>query len=270
MPIHVGAAAVSLSHLVIEGAGQSARMRGFCGRPEARPSGGGIRVSASGFGLRKSVLRNFTCYTALEVTAGAAGTAIEDNRIGPNGDHRPGEVWSDGVTIHDSASAIVRRNVFIDNSDVQLILGGCRECRIQDNKFAHGGGFASGSFAELMLHSLPNTSGDFAGTLVSGNRIDCGPARLCGYGIMVGAAPWYAGRMSGGRVSGNFVRNALIGINVDGLSGPVAIDGNRVEASGGRARSDCGTRDWPAVNVGPSSRATGAGRSERPGRRVDE
>ena len=85
-------------------------MRGFCGRPEARPSGGGIRVSASGFGLRKSVLRNFTCYTALEVTAGRRGAAIEDNRVGPNGDHRPGEVWSDGVTIHDSASAIVRRN----------------------------------------------------------------------------------------------------------------------------------------------------------------
>ena len=87
---------------------------------------------------------------------------------------------------------------------------------------------------------------------------------------MIGSAPWHPGRMSGGRISGNVVRNALIGINIDALTGPVEIDGNRVAASGGRFASDCGTRDWPAVNVGPSSRSAGAGRSERPGRRVGE
>lgn len=254
-PILVQAEGVSLSHLIVEGAGQNRAMRGWCGEPETRPSGGGIRVMGSGFSLRKSVLRHFTCYTALEVTASAKAPVIEDNRVGPNGDHRPGEVWSDGVTIHDSQSAIIRRNLFVDNSDVQLILGGCRDCQVEDNRFVHGGAFDGASFAELMLHSFPNTSGDFAGTLVRGNAIDCGPARRCGYGLMIGSAPWHPGRMSGGRISGNVVRNALVGINIDALTGPVEVDGNRVAGSGGRFASDCGTRDWPAVSVAPSSRS---------------
>jgi len=255
MPIQIAANGVTLSHLMIVGVGATPRQRALCGQPERRPLGGGVRVSASGFALRKSVMRNFACYTALEITAGARRPIIEHNVIGPNGDHRPGEVWADGITIHDSEAAVVRHNSFIDNTDVQLILGGCRGCVIEDNRFAHSGAFNKASFAELMLHSWPNTSGNFTGTVVRGNRIDCGPQRRCGYGMMIGAAPWYAGRMTGGRIIGNSIRNAMIAINVDALTGPVEIQQNRVQQSGGRFRSDCGTRDWPAVNVGPESRA---------------
>jgi hypothetical protein len=133
------------------------------------------------------------------------------------------------------------------------VLGGCRGCRIDRNSFGHGGTFAGASFAELMLHAWPNTSGDFTGTIVTANRIDCGPRRRCGYGIMIGSAPWYAGSTVGGAVTRNVVSNALVGINVDALTGPMDIRGNIVRASGGRYRSDCGLRDWPAVNVAPGS-----------------
>ena len=253
MPIHIVGDGVVLSHLIVKGVGGTPKQRGFCGRPERRPLGGGIRVSGSGFILRKSVLRDFACYTALEVVAGARAPVIEQNVVGPNGDHRPGEVWSDGVTIHDSAAAVVRANTFVDNTDVQLILGGCRDCRIEDNRFAHTEPFWRASFAELMLHSWPTTSGNFTGTVVRGNRIDCGPSRRCGFGMMIGASPWYKGRMRGGRIVGNSVRNAMIAINVDALSGSVAFQDNQVLNSGGQYRSDCGTRDWPAVNVAPGS-----------------
>ena len=70
---------------------------------------------------------------------------------------------------------------------------------------------------------------------------------------MIGSAPWYAGRTAGGTVSGNSVSNALVGINIDALTGPMAVRGNKVRTSGGRHRSDCGVRDWPAVNVAPGS-----------------
>lgn len=253
MPLTVSASSVNLSHLIVRGVGTTPRQRGYCAQPDQRPSGGGIRVTGSNFSLRRSLLRDFACYTALEVTAAAKRPVIAGNVIGPNGDHRPGEVWADGITIHDSESALVNDNVFTDNTDVQLVLGGCRSCRIENNRFAHSGAFERASFAELMLHSWPNTSGDFTGTVVRGNRIDCGAARSCGYGIMIGAAPWYEGRMNGGTITGNSVRNALLGINIDGLTGPVEIRGNQVAASGGRARSDCGIRDWPAVNVAPKS-----------------
>ncbi|MBA3666788.1 MAG: right-handed parallel beta-helix repeat-containing protein [Sphingomonas sp.] len=259
MPVEVAANGISLIHLVVEGSTNSMR-RADCSQADRRPLGGGLRVLGSNFVLRKSLLRNFTCYTTMEVLAGSNALTIEDNFIGPNGDHRPGEIWSDGITIHDSEDSVVRRNVFSDNTDVQLILGGCRRCRIESNQFRHSGVFAKASFAELMLQAFPSTSGDYTGTVVTGNRIDCGKSRRCGYGIMVGANPWkagdnprYPGAMFGGKITGNVVSNALIGINVDAPTGPVEIHGNTVQTSGGTHRSDCGMRNWPAVNMGPGA-----------------
>lgn len=253
MPIEIRGDGVSLSHVIVQGAGPTAMLSRACADPGRRPAGGGLRVSAPRFALRKSIVRGFACYTALEATTGARAFTAEDNVFGPNGDHRPGEAWSDGLTIHDSAAAVVTRNLFIDNTDVQLILGGCVGCRIEDNRFRHTGPAAKASFAELMLQSWPNTSGDFGGTVVRRNDIDCGPDRRCGFGIMIGSAPWYEGRAQGGSVTGNSVRNARIGINIDALSGPIEIRANQVQMSGGRYQSDCGLRDWPAVNVGPTS-----------------
>ncbi len=257
MPIEMAGDGITLTHLVIEGSSNATR-RADCALPDRRPLGGGIRVLGSHFTMRKSVLRNFTCYTTMEVLARSTFLTIEDNLIGPNGDHRPGSIWSDGITIHDSADSVVRRNRFIDNTDVQLILGGCRRCRIDHNRFSHGGTFARASFAELMLQAFPSTTGDYTGTIVTANSIDCGAARLCGYGIMIGADPWkagedphYPGAMFGGTITANSIRNALIAINVDTPTGPVEIRGNTVAASGGSRQSDCGTHDWPAVNVSP-------------------
>jgi len=259
MPLEMAADGISLIHLVFEGSGDP-KLRADCSLPDRRPLGGGMRVLNSNFTLRKSVLRNFTCYTTMEVLADSNALTIEDNFIGPNGDYRPGEIWTDGITIHDSEDSIVRRNTFIDNTDVQLILGGCRRCRIENNIFRHGGAFSGGSFAELMLQAFPSTSGDYTGTVVTGNKIDCGAARLCGYGIMIGANPWkagenprYPGAMFGGRITANTVTNALIGINIDSPTGPVEIYGNTVRSSGGPRRGDCGVRDWPAVNVAPGA-----------------
>ena len=220
-----------------------------------------MRVLGSNFTIRKSALRNFTCYTTMEVLDRAKKLLIEDNYIGPNGDHRPGDIWADGITIHDSEDTVVRRNTFVDNTDVQLILGGCRRCRIEDNEFRHSGQFARASFAELMLQAFPSTSGNYSGTVVTRNRIDCGKKHLCGYGIMIGANPWkagenprYPGAMFGGTITKNKVANALIGINIDSPTGPVSIYGNEVLSSGGRFRSDCGIKDWPSVNVAPGAR----------------
>jgi hypothetical protein len=259
MPVQVNANGTSLVHLIIEGS-TDARLRSFCNQPEKHPLAGGLRIAGSNFTFRKSVLRNFACYTAMEVLQGVSPLTIEYNLIGPNGDHSIKGDWSDGITIHDARDAIVRHNKFIDNTDVQLIFGGCLNCRIEQNQFRHSGSFSGASFAEIMLHTFPGKSGNFQGTVVDANDVDCGPNRRCGYGIMIGASPWranasskYPGGMAGGTISGNSIRNARIGINVDAPTGPVTISGNTVESSGGPSRSDCGLRDWPAVNVAPAA-----------------
>jgi hypothetical protein len=252
MPVEVRSDGVTFDHLVVQGGGSTAERNSACLNPAFRPNSGGIRVSGSHFTMRKSLLRGFTCYSALEIMA-AEGPTLEGNVIGPNGQHM-GRLWSDGVTIHDSNHASVTDNLFVDNTDVQLIFGGCRSCTVENNRFRHSQAFSSASFAELMLQAWPSTSGDYSGTVVRGNSIDCGAERRCGYGIMIGSAPWYSGRMSGGSIASNDVANAMIGINIDALSGPVDVHGNVVRASGGRFPSDCGTKLWPPVNVGPTSR----------------
>lgn len=255
MPVLVQASNVVLDRVVVSGGWGKGRLGQLCRTPAVRPNAGGIRVGAvSGFVVTRSVLRDFACYTPLEITTNARDLRIENNTFGPNGDHRPGDAWSDGLTVHDASRAVIRGNRFVDNTDVQLILGGCRDCVIENNRFSHTGPFRGASFAELMIHSWPTTSGNFSGTVVRGNAIDCGTTRLCGFGILVGAEPWYTGRAFGGTVSGNTVRNARIGLNVDGLTGPMTFQGNSVSTSGGTFESDCGRRSWSAVNVAPASR----------------
>lgn len=255
MPIEIAAPGVTLSHLRIVGTGAAASAYGrrICAG-DHRPAGGGVRVAATNFTFLGSVVRNVACYTAMEVVQGSDGLTVRHSVFGPNGNHDPGEIWSDGLTVHDVRHATIDGNLFYDNTDVQLILGGCQGCSIRGNQFRHSGAFRGASFADLMLQSWKTTSGDFTGSTVSGNAIDCSAARRCGYGIMIGSNPWYVGRAAGGNVVGNVVHHAEIGLNIDELTGPMMVSGNRIDTSGGIFSSACGVKRWPAINVSVASR----------------
>lgn len=255
MPIEIKAANVTFSHIRVVGrGGRNPKYDSpICLSNSTRSLGGGIRVEARNFTIKKSVIRDATCYTAIEVKAGSDRFSAYNNVIGPNGVHSLAKMWADGLTVHDNSSAHIAKNLFYDNTDVQLILGGCQRCLIISNRFRHSGSFEGASFAELMLQSWPSTSGNFSQSISRGNDIDCTPQQRCGYGIMIGSNPWYMGRVSGGEVTKNRVRFAIIGLNVDELSGVMIIDGNIVKSSGGIFSSDCGKKKWPAVNVSPRS-----------------
>jgi hypothetical protein len=255
---------VHLVRIAIRGAKDAdpARDQQICNGSGPRQAGGGLRVSASGFVLQDAAIANFSCYSALEVTSGVNSIAIVNNLIIGNGNHSQHNMWSDGITILDAVHALIANNTFIDNTDVQLILGGCRMCTIRGNRFRHRPASAGGSFAELMLHSWPNTSGRYDGSITTGNNIDCGPEQRCGYGMQLGANPWYSGHTSGGKVVGNSIRDAMVGLNIDGLTGAMIVGGNRVASSGGRFPSTCGVRDWPASNIAPASLAFVTGTKE--------
>ena len=254
LPIDVSAAGVELSHLIIRGGMSASDRHEFCSDKRLRPSGGGIRVLGEGFRLVGSVLRDLACYTALEATQSAKRSTFERNQFGPNGRHDKSTGWADGLTIHDNANATILNNLFVDNTDVQLILGGCHHCKIEGNVFRHSAAVTSAAFADIMLNVWPSTSGDFTGTRIAGNHIDCGPLRGCGYGIQVGPSPWQPGRtVQGATIVDNTVTNALVGINVDGVSGLTRIERNSVSSSGGR-HTACGNRVWMPINVSPQAR----------------
>ncbi len=163
-------------------------------------------------------------------------------------------MWADGLTILDGADDVVTGNLFRDNTDVQLVLGGCRHCTVAGNRFETTDGAERGAFAALLVHAWPTTSGNYDGTAVTGNSIDCGPARQCGFGLGVGGRAWYRSATFGGLIAGNTVRRAAIGINVDDATGPVTMRDNRVLDSGGPVHSHCGTSQAGAVNISPASR----------------
>lgn len=254
MPVEITSANVQLRSIAIVGRADrgSEWEKRTCLDERVRPLGGLVRVRGSDFRMESVLLKGASCYTAMEIVPQAKRPVLRKNTIGPNGRHG-GQMWADGVTIHDTNGAVIEDNLFQDNTDVQLIFGGCRGCIIRANTFRHSQEFTHASFAELMLHAWPNTSGDFSASTTSRNDIDCGPARRCGFGIMIGGEPWYPAKTFGGSVSDNRVTNALLGVNVDRLTGNMIIARNTVRDSGGPSRSDCGMTMWPSVNISPSS-----------------
>ncbi len=253
--ITVSGAGSVLAHLTIEG-GKADPARddsGACAGP-GRPSRGGLAISAPGVTVRDSVITQIACYSAVMADAGAHGLRFEHNQVLSNGTHDRAAMWADGLTVIDGADDVIRDNIFRDNTDVQLVLGGCRDCTIADNQLEETDAPGAGTFAGLLVHAWPATSGDYTGTIITGNRIDCGPARRCGFGLGVGGRAWYKSSTYGGRIVGNTVTRAQIGINVDDATGPVTMADNAVTLSGGPVRSRCGLWFAGPVNISEASR----------------
>jgi len=218
---------------------------------------GGLRINGSNNSITRSVFRDMGCYSALEYGSGK-NVIIKDNLFSSNGTHNIQSRWADGLTIHSGDEFQVTDNRFHDNTDVQLIFGSCINCTVKNNRFSHSGRADGGSFAELMLQAWPKaTSGDFTGTRVTGNRIDCGSRQRCGFGIMIGSAPWYDAPAFGGAVTYNVVRNAMLALNVDKLTGPMVIERNDLNSSSGTFPTMCGPRSLQGIvaNISPASRA---------------
>lgn len=197
------------------------------------------------------------CYTALEYGKGK-DVVIRDNLFSHNGRHNVQSHWEDGLTIHMARRFVVTGNRFVDNTDVQLIFGSCIDCTVSDNRFAHSGSAEGGSFAELMLQAWPgSTSGDFTGTRMTRNRIDCGQQQRCGFGIMIGSGPWYTAPVFGGTVTGNKVRGAMVALNINTLSGPMQVEDNDLNLSSGQYLGMCGAQVVRGIsaNIFPASRA---------------
>lgn len=252
-PITVAGAGSMLDHLVIEGGKVMPDAAARC-RGAGRPMMGGVAVRAPNVTVRDSVLRDMACFSALVAEPGADGLRFTGNAVLSNGTHGADQMWADGLTVTDATNAVIRDNLFRDNTDVQLVLGGCLRCTVANNTLLQTDADGAGAFAGILIHGWPHTSGDYDGTLVTANLVDCGPQRRCGFGIGYGGRAWYPSAASGGTVSGNVVRRAAIGISVDDATGPVTMAGNRVEQAGGPVRTRCGVVQAGAVNITERSR----------------
>jgi len=195
-----------------------------------------------------NVSRNALCGTALEY-AGHDATIVR-NAFKSNGqDHRTAnDLWADGLTVSFSDRATITDNSLIDNTGVALIVGGAKDAKILRNLIRQP---TRVSFAGLMLFNFQNrnNSGDFSGTLVSQNDINCGSLRNCHFGLMLGPHPWNPSLwITGGTVTGNTVVNARQGINVEGTN-LLTLYGNSTTGSPASATFLCGTRATSNLNI---------------------
>lgn len=226
---------------------------------------GGLEMT-SGSRLLGSVVKYVACRASLLVARGATDVVIARNSIAFNGFHHAN--WADGVTVNNADNATVTDNVLIDNTDIQMIFGGCRGCTIRNNEFRHTPSFSGGSFAALMLTAMVIEGGSFEGTDVSNNRIDCGPSRRCGFGIYYGNEAWntletldrgqrQGWRLGGGVIHHNHISNAQTGLNLGRTTSVVTVYDNTVEHSGGAFTARCGaafaTRTHTAYNIIPGA-----------------
>ncbi|MBW2736710.1 MAG: right-handed parallel beta-helix repeat-containing protein [Deltaproteobacteria bacterium] len=208
---------VTLSHIVLNGNRQG---RGGtpayakCSTLEDNSLGMNGAFMCSNCTLSHSVAKNALCGTGFLVAGAISNVSIINNTFAENGVHTVANLWADGLTVHDAPNSTFTGNTFIDNTDIDLIFGGCTSCKIQSNKIVHSANASGGAFAALMIQKWPTTSGCYADVDVSHNSIDCGPNRLCGSGIYIGSESWYPetpyGTLTPGTTSGSIHHNSIV------------------------------------------------------------
>jgi hypothetical protein len=213
---------VTFDHIVLDarsairGASEGARCNAGNFSPTVFLVGDNIKI-------RKSVISNTFCGSHAIITA-AVGLEITDSIFQNGGNHA--SRWADGLTVLEAENALVARNQFRNNTDIDLIFGKCKNCKIEFNRVTHSGEFSKSSFGGIMLHAWPNTSGDYTGTTVTDNYVDCGGLG-CGQAFIVGSLGWYRTHVTkgftfernvavnapAGFVIGSDVENVLVGNN---------------------------------------------------------
>lgn len=134
--------------------------------------------------------------------------------------------YADGLTVWSSKNIQITNSTFIDNTDIDLILGNAPNARIENNRFGNTHSYA---FAALMLDNFNDGwPGDFTGAVIKANQVDCTKG-MCGIGINVGPHMWYPSKpILGGDISNNQINGARQGILTNGAMG-TQIHDNKIE-----------------------------------------
>lgn len=244
---------VTIDHIIFTGSKHSRKSSAAANRCRQGQNGYGFNVgviNCRGCRFQYSVSQHALCGTGLEWIGDNA--TITRNNISDNGFEWPTNpnLWADGLTVIDSDGARITHNTIANNTDVGLILGGARNAYVARNTIRQQ--YAQ-AFAGFMLHTFKNTTtGDFRGATITRNTIDCG--YLCHFGMNLGPKAWEPNSRStlGGTVTGNTVRNASLGINVDGagtLSAKLVLYNNTIQGHPGLGRFTCGLRSTSPLNI---------------------
>ena len=252
----------SIDHVIING-NKDARLAtavvGQCQAGNTYPGHNFISF-AENFSVTNSVFKNAICASGFGYQ-GKNGIIIKKNTFAYNGFHDVSMLWADGATLIDLKDSVVSENDFIDNTDIDLIFGGCENCVVSKNVVTHSTNTSGAAFAALMFHSwpagatgagTPPTSGNYSNSIISENSVDCGVKRNCGFGLLVGSYPWYATPVFGGTYQDNTISNVQQGLLLNDAH-TLTLTRNSVVNAGGVFYSSCGFVMTSAYAISPRS-----------------
>lgn len=258
---------ITLDHIVVNG-NKTARVNSNAWKRcnQANTSAGdtaagyNITVDVSGFKFTNSVSKNGLCASGLGLTG--KNILVQRSAIVYNGTHNVNMMWSDGITSGDNNDNLqVLNSTFIDNTDVQLIVGPSKNTIIQNNTISHSNDPAGGSFGALAIYDWPvvtTNNPTYAGSIISNNTINCGTSRNCGVGLLIGADPWAKVRplhVSGATITNNIVVDGQAGISVDDATQNVIKNNTSTWTDPTRTtlKANCGVRQSGTYIVGNDS-----------------
>lgn len=191
------------------------------GSAENNTNPGNLVLEGSGFQFRNNESVGAMCGSGL----GLFGDKfyVDGNYIAQNGRDKlsggRGVPWADGMTVLYCAGGYIAHNTFVDNTDIDLVVGGGRGCVVELNEIAHFGKFG---FAGLNIGNfVDGGNGDHSGSEYRGNKIYSRIPNRLAMGILVGTHPWsdklYVS--NAGRVVGNTSYGNVMNLVVDGARG---------------------------------------------------
>jgi len=234
----------SIRHIIFNGmvdemvvGGAYRRMRDSCFDPGGNP--GNISLNGNGFEFRNNASTHAMCGSGLGIVG--SNFNIQNNYIAYNGRDRfsdyQGMPWSDGITVISCNGGYIGHNTIVDNTDIDLVIGGGHGCVVELNKIAHYGKYA---FAGLNVGNF-NRSGNHAGSEFRGNTVSSKVRNRLSIGILVGSHPWTSrvDVVNAGRVVGNTSFGNVINLVVDGVYGGEVTGNNVYNPSGDQGLGDC-------------------------------
>ncbi len=195
-------------------------------------------LNVSNFQMRDSQSRNAVCGTGAEVDASnfvISQTGFSGN--GTNVDSRDTKkLWADGLTLLRCENGRILNNWFEDNTDLDLVIGGGRNCQVSGNRITHNYQYG---FGGLSVSWFPPGAGQHAGSVITNNHV-VGNGRLM-FGIILGDDPWRPFCINGvceqcpnnicpvrafdATVTNNSARGATVNLAIDGVRG-FKVSGN--------------------------------------------
>jgi len=233
----------TIDHIVLNGnkSGRASSVSASKCRSSSNGWGYNMRAHISNFSLTNSINKNALCGTGLEMSG--TNNKILNNLFTSNGVHNANMMWADGLTVHNCNNCVFQNNEFFDGTDIDLIFGGCQNCSIKNNTIRHSDYWSGASFAGLMLHAWPGGSGNYTGTEVTGNTIDCGAKKRCGFGLYLGAHGWYQTMSYGGSIHDNTIANSQQGLVIDDFYGAQVYNNPVSNVSGNKYTIGTQSRD---------------------------